>query len=302
MSERMYKVLIKVLEEKSFARAADLLNLTPSAVSHMIANLENRCGFKLLQRGRTEVSLTKDGEELLPFILEVLHAEERVDLEIQRMNRHKQQCLTIGTISQFSKSWLPKVIDEFQVSYPMVALNIIEGTSEELARWVKQNVVDLSLRVIDKSENNQVNVTRLYEEELLCVVPLYFFPLHENYILPEDLRNCPIITNWEGETFDYLKSFRERGYMFDSKIRVKSDESVVVMVECFFGVGILPEKSHLLRNLKEETLKRLQAFSFEPKVYRTVGIELAAEPSHLAKMFLKRMKNLFLHADERKEK
>ena len=68
MAEYAYKILKKVLEEKSFSNAANALNLSTSAVSQTISKLEDGFGFTLLLRSRTGITLTEEGEKLLPLI------------------------------------------------------------------------------------------------------------------------------------------------------------------------------------------------------------------------------------------
>lgn len=63
-----YLTLQKIIEMKSFTKAAEALGYTQSSVSQMIASLENELSMKLLVRSRTGVRLTLEGKELYPFI------------------------------------------------------------------------------------------------------------------------------------------------------------------------------------------------------------------------------------------
>lgn len=63
-----YLALQKIVEMKSFTKAAEALGYTQSSVSQMIASLENELSMKLLVRSRTGVKLTLEGKELYPFI------------------------------------------------------------------------------------------------------------------------------------------------------------------------------------------------------------------------------------------
>ncbi|MBR2596815.1 MAG: LysR family transcriptional regulator, partial [Solobacterium sp.] len=63
---KRYLALQKILQTGSFSRAADELGYTQSAMSQAIASLEEELGIRLLQRGRSGVRLTPDGEELYP--------------------------------------------------------------------------------------------------------------------------------------------------------------------------------------------------------------------------------------------
>ena len=65
MANFSYEVFSKVVERGTLAKAAAELNVTPSAVSHSVSQLETELGFPLLIRNRTGVALTEDGAQVL---------------------------------------------------------------------------------------------------------------------------------------------------------------------------------------------------------------------------------------------
>ena len=69
-----YQVFKTVTEQGSFRKAADLLGLTPSAVSHAVSSLEAELGFCVLNRAKSGVTLTNYGERLLPYVNAVLNS------------------------------------------------------------------------------------------------------------------------------------------------------------------------------------------------------------------------------------
>ena len=67
-----YQIFQTVVEQGSFQRAAEVLNLTPSAISHAVSTAEKELGFPLFNRNKNGVTLTSYGENLHPYILTVL--------------------------------------------------------------------------------------------------------------------------------------------------------------------------------------------------------------------------------------
>lgn len=61
---RRIELMVRAAEAGSFARAARSLDLTPSAVSHAIADLEKGLGLALFHRTTRQLRLTEDGEEI----------------------------------------------------------------------------------------------------------------------------------------------------------------------------------------------------------------------------------------------
>lgn len=75
MANFSYEVFSKVVERGTLAKAAAELNVTPSAVSHSVSQLETELGFPLLIRNRTGVALTEDGAQVLPIIQSIQNLE-----------------------------------------------------------------------------------------------------------------------------------------------------------------------------------------------------------------------------------
>ena len=94
-----YQVFKTVTEQGSFRKAADLLGLTPSAVSHAVSSLEAELGFCVLNRAKSGVTLTNYGERLLPYVNAVLNSDESLQQAISEFNGLKQGKVKVGCFS-----------------------------------------------------------------------------------------------------------------------------------------------------------------------------------------------------------
>ena len=126
-----YQVLKTVAEQGSFRKAADILGLTPSAISHTIASLENELGFSVLNRSKLGVTLTNYGEHLLPYVNAVLNSDESLQQAIAEFNGLKQGKVKVGCFSSVCTNWLPDVMYSFQKEYPEITIEVFQGTYAE---------------------------------------------------------------------------------------------------------------------------------------------------------------------------
>ena len=81
-----YEIFDAVARQGSFNKAAQQLHLTPSAISHAIAVMEEELGFALFNRGKNGVSMTSYGASLYPSIRAVLNSDEALKQSIARLN------------------------------------------------------------------------------------------------------------------------------------------------------------------------------------------------------------------------
>lgn len=104
------------------ARAAELLDLTPSAVSHQLAKLEAMIGRQLFFRTARGVTLTPVGEQYLTEVSGILHslavATERATSDVSL------DCLRLHSSPSFGLLWLMPRLEQFRESHPDIQLNL----------------------------------------------------------------------------------------------------------------------------------------------------------------------------------
>jgi DNA-binding transcriptional LysR family regulator len=104
------------------ARAAELLDLTPSAVSHQLAKLEAMIGRQLFFRTARGVTLTPVGEQYLTEVSGILHslavATERAASDVSL------DCLRLHSSPSFGLLWLMPRLEQFRQSHPDIQLNL----------------------------------------------------------------------------------------------------------------------------------------------------------------------------------
>ena len=104
------------------ARAAEVLDLTPSAVSHQLAKLEAMIGRQLFTRSARGVALTPVGEQYLAEVSGVLHslavATERAGSDVGL------DCLRLHSSPSFGLLWLMPRLEAFRLEHPDIQLNL----------------------------------------------------------------------------------------------------------------------------------------------------------------------------------
>ena len=120
-----YRIFKTVSESGSFHKTADLLGLTPSAISHTISGMEKELGFSVFTRGKAGVSLTSSGSQLLPYINAVLNSEESLQQAVSEMNGLQQGTVKVGAFSPMTMSLTgSKTASSISVSCPLPARRI----------------------------------------------------------------------------------------------------------------------------------------------------------------------------------
>lgn len=265
MTLLMYQVFKTVADQGSFRKAADILGLTPSAVSHTIASLESELGSSLLNRSKTGVTLTNYGEHLLPYVNAVLNSDESLRQVISEFNGLKQGKVKVGCFSSVCTNWMPDIMHSFQKEYPDITIELFQGTYDDVVYWIKNGVVDFGF--LSVSSAGDLPIEPLYKDPLLCVVPSgRQVAKHKDYIEVEELRNHQFVTQRESTDADIQNFLKANSLNVQSHYHVVDDLSTIAMVAHGFGICIMPEM--VMKDIPYE----VDCYLIHPEASRIIGI------------------------------
>ena len=134
-----------VVDCNSFTEAAEQCYISQSAVSQQIQALERELGTKLIQRGNRKFTLTAAGEYFYAQATALLEQVDKVVQETRQRGANGEQRLRIGYLRCYSGLELHQAVANFSQAYPDVAIDIVNGTHEELYDLLRFGGVDLIL-------------------------------------------------------------------------------------------------------------------------------------------------------------
>jgi LysR family transcriptional regulator, transcription activator of glutamate synthase operon len=277
MSLVKYEILNKVAEVKSFTKAADALALTQSAVSHAITNLESEFGFLLVNRNRSGITLTTEGETMLLAIRKVLQENEKVHQEAASLLGLAKGTIKIGIFKSVSTKWLPEIIRLMEKNYPEIQIQLKEGDYLEIEQWLLSGEIDCGF--INITHSSQFHIVSLKKDRLLCVVSDQSALYHQKTVSFEDLEKEPFIMPTYGGYHDIKQLFEEHGIQPDIRFELMDESAILSMVTHHLGISILPEM--LLDSIPQE----LRAIPFQVDSYRSIGLATRYHLSPAAKKF-----------------
>ena len=259
-----YRIFHTVTQQGSFARAAQALHLTPSAISHAISSMEEACGFTLFVRGKGGVSLTRNGEALYPLIRQVLSADEALGQMVDELKGVQRGKVKIGAFNSVCMTWLPQIVTTYKKRYPGVDIEINQGTYDDVISWIKTGVVDIGFLSVNCTR--ELLVHPLYRDRLMCVVPRGYRTRTPGCITPEEMRQETFVVQDDATDADVQAFLAKHRIAVRASCRVQDDLSTIAMVEGGFGICILP--SLILARAQGD----VDAYPIEPMEYREFGI------------------------------
>lgn len=170
MDIRALEVFCKIVELKSFSKAAEAVYLTQPTVSGHIKGLEEFVGLKLLDRLGREVVMTKAGEVLYGYAQQVLALRNQALQALEEYKGSLKGHLIIGGSNIPGEYVLPALLARFKAQYPEISITLKIGDSRDIARGVLQGTYELGA-VGAKFDDVQLVYTKLLEDELVVALP-----------------------------------------------------------------------------------------------------------------------------------
>lgn len=239
MESSRCKAFLAAAESGSLSRAAEKLNYTASGVSQLIAAMESDFGFPLLKRTSKGVTLTAEGEKMLPSVRAFIQQENRIYELAASINGLDIGEITIAAYSSIATHWLPKVIADFKKKYPDIHINLREGVRQEVLQCMDEGKADIGF--LSGGTDIKWDWIPLAEDPMIAVLPKDH-PLAdaESYPLSQCI-NEKFIMPALGKDEDVVKMFRKYSIEPDIVYSTNESFSAWAMVENGLGISITNE-------------------------------------------------------------
>jgi len=246
------KLLLDVVEQKSFTNAGIINDYTQSAVSKRIKKLEEELGVKLLYRGKNkEVIPTKEERKIHKELKTLVHVYNEI------LKKKGKRLVEIGFSTGFPEEKVLKILEKLEGLNCEVKVKI--DSSEWLYSEFKDNRLDVVIIGMEKSTFSNVCMEKLFEEQIILagIKPIGNFSI-------ETLYKIPLIFHQQGSGLKefILDRFKEMNININKlniKYEIGYSNFCIEAAKKGYGYTFLPEKEckYPLREIwRPEKLKR----------------------------------------------
>jgi len=258
------KAFIASAETGSFTRAAEQLNYTPSGVSQLVSALEKELGIELLRRTQKGVSLTENGEILMPAAREFVNSENNIFEIASNISGLLVGSVTIASYASVAAYWLPGIIKEFEKAYPWVNIRLIEGIRKDITKLLDDEIADIG--IFSYKDNMSYEWIPLSQDPIVVVFPKDHPLAKKKTISMDMLKNERFILPALGHDEDSLDIIKENNIDLTSQFSTLNDISTLSMVEQGLGICLL---NSLAVKMHPSNVKMVP---LSPETHITLGI------------------------------
>ncbi|WP_034294726.1 LysR family transcriptional regulator [Herbaspirillum sp. RV1423] len=190
---RHLKTLQALKEAGNLLRAATLLNVTQSALSHQIKQLEDHHGMPLFERKSVPVRFTPAGDRLLRLADEVLPRIADAERDLARLQQGEAGQLRIAVECHTCFDWLMPSMDVFRRRWPEVDMDIVSGFQADPIGLLYEHRADVAI-VAEIDPDEPVDYHALFRFEIVALLA-HDHPLAgKDYLTAQDFGSDTLIT------------------------------------------------------------------------------------------------------------
>ncbi|NQZ82377.1 MAG: LysR family transcriptional regulator [Colwellia sp.] len=273
-----------------FKKAAEACNVSQSALSTAINELEKQLGVIVFERNNKQVLVTQKGQL-------ILNKAKKIKLELDELLQISQSDklpfsspMTIGVIPTIGPYLLPKVLPEVRHQYPSFKLKILEEQSHTLVDMVRTGELDAAILALPYPIDGLMSFN-FWQEDFYLVCHKDECPKTMNEISSEELETEKLMLLKDGHCLKEhaLAACRLQNQKQDSDFGSASLHTLIQMVAGKLGTTLVPQMALDQLTYNESELRAIHLN--EPGPHRTIA--LIIRPNYVRTNELTMLKDIF---------
>jgi DNA-binding transcriptional LysR family regulator len=238
------RAFLAVADSGSFAKAAVTLNLSPSALTVQIQQLEDWLGVALLERSPRHVSLTAAGQNNRGPMEKLLLDLDNIVAGSRDLAALRRGVVTVAALPSLCSSALPPVLKTFRAQFPGVEVRLKDVVAQRIDALVREGEVDFGLGVLARMSHG-LDFEVVLVDRLTLFVPPGHALAGKRSIKLSALSDEPIIlTGRDSSVRERVEAlFAEEGLSLTPGLEANYMSTVLALVRQGLGMTLLPESA-----------------------------------------------------------
>jgi LysR family transcriptional regulator for metE and metH len=244
LDSRHLRLVAEVAKTESVTRAADRLNVTQSAVSHQLRELEHKLGTALFVRSGRRMLPTPAGRLLADTADRVLGSITDVEHKVSQLARNIAGELRVSAHCHTGYHWLPAIVEGLRQRYPEFEVRLSpEFTLNPIAALL-DGKLDLAI-MNDDSDDRRLRYYELFDDEHVAIVAAEHPWAARAFVTPEQLvtEQLYLYSRSIDDSFIVQKVLRPAGIALQRVTYLQLTEGILEMVKAGMGATVLPKWS-----------------------------------------------------------
>jgi LysR family transcriptional regulator for metE and metH len=234
---RHLRLVVAIVEEGGLTRAGERLNLTQSALSHQLKQIEDSLGVTLFTRAKRRMVLTDPGEVLVERARTILADISELESDLREHAAGRRGKLRIATHCYTCYEWLPPLLKRFYKSHPHVDVQIVADATADPVDALRRGRIDVAIISCPVDEAN-VQTFDLFSDEMLLLVPPTHRLAKRPYVTARDFADEHLLLYSSPSENFFYQQYLARAASPPQVTVIKLTEAILSMVRAGLGVTV----------------------------------------------------------------
>ena len=245
MELHQLRCFLAVAEELHFGKAAQRLQMLPSALGRHIKLLEEDLRTALFARTTRAVSLTEDGSHLVRDARAILSRVEAIEGSFRSRSRAKAaRRFRIGAIDSAAAGLLPPLLHDFRKDHPEIAVQLLEEKTIRLLPKILSGALDLAIVRPPERPDKRIELRPLLKETAVVAFPVAHALAKRTSISLSDIADQPLIVpdrRSRPHSHDLTMKLFEEASLAPRIAQIADEKQTIInLVAARLGVAIVP--------------------------------------------------------------
>lgn len=241
---------IAIVKNNSFTKAAEECNISQSAISQQMKELESSLGVSLLERKGRSFTVTDAGKYFYTHSQDILEDVNQLINNTVKIVKDDQINLKVGYLRSFGTTEFLRAVSEFNKQYPQVKINITSGNHEDLYQLLRSGQIDMNFADQRRALSNKYVNEFLTDSKFMVAVSRSSFQSLSTKISSEQLTDMTCILVSGDDELESDKSYYQDILGIRSEFKaVKTLDEAQILVASNQGYLIVNDRTQGQLNL-----------------------------------------------------
>jgi LysR family transcriptional regulator, regulator for metE and metH len=235
------KVINAIEKNNSMTKAAEVLNLSQSALSHHLKELENNIGQKVFDRRNKKLWITEAGRKLLNASELILNELMKLEVQLKSLKSGSEGVIRISTECYTTYNWLPKLIRDFNRQFPKAEVKIVTEATRKPLEYLMDGQIDIAIASRKKNHTPSLKYVSILKDELVVILHKEHLLASKKVIKANDLQNQSIfVYDSDDKDIGLIQQVLKPNNISPAQIiKLQLTEIIIEMIKSNLGIAIM---------------------------------------------------------------
>ncbi len=239
-----FRLVDTIVSQGTLTKAASVLNLTQSALSHQLKELESELGMPIFYRKGKKLQLSDEGARFLSSAQKILNELKSLEAAMYHFKHGESGTIRISTQCYTAYHWLPRIVKYYKRKNPGIDIHVVSGATQQPLQYLIRGELDVAI-IRHKLEGADIQYEPIFEDRLFAIMSIDHPLAEKNRVAITDFEDEELFLHYSdpasGNTPVIDNLLKAKGVKPKYIHRIHYTDAIIEMVNANMGITVLAD-------------------------------------------------------------